>query len=132
MKSQVQNSSQAVESSQILQLVWSSIDEPVGISKSSAFARDGLLEQINTTADSSDYLWYSIRYGGGSVSKLKTYSYWMPNRCFFPLNICSIEITGDEPFLMDKNQAILHVESLGHVLHAFVNGEIAGDTNKHI
>ncbi|CAA6662429.1 unnamed protein product [Spirodela intermedia] len=88
MKSLVQTSSEA----------WSSIDEPVGVSKSSAFARDGLLEQINTTADSSDYLWYSI----------------------------SIEITGDEPFLMNKNQAVLHVESLGHVLHAFVNGGIAG------
>ena len=42
---------------------WSWINEPVGISKDDAFSRPGLLEQINTTADKSDYLWYSLRYG---------------------------------------------------------------------
>lgn len=40
---------------------WSWIYEPVGISKK-AFVKPGLLEQINTTADKSDYLWYSLRY----------------------------------------------------------------------
>ena len=32
----------------------------MGISKSDAFTKTGLQEQINTTADVSDYLWYSI------------------------------------------------------------------------
>lgn len=41
---------------------WSWIKEPVGISSDSAFTKLGLLEQINTTADQSDYLWYSLRY----------------------------------------------------------------------
>lgn len=41
---------------------WSWINEPVGISSDSAFTKPGLLEQINTTADKSDYLWYSLRY----------------------------------------------------------------------
>lgn len=41
---------------------WSWINEPVGISKDNAFTKPGLLEQINTTADQSDYLWYSLRY----------------------------------------------------------------------
>lgn len=41
---------------------WSWINEPVGISRKDAFSKPGLLEQINTTADKSDYLWYSIRY----------------------------------------------------------------------
>ncbi|XP_078440385.1 beta-galactosidase 8 [Wolffia australiana] len=94
----VEKSTGAVESSQTLQPVWSSIDEVVGVPESNLLSAEGLLEQINTTADSSDYLWYSN----------------------------SIDITGDEPFLMNKSQAILHVESLGHVLHAFVNGEITG------
>lgn len=40
---------------------WSYVKEPVGISKADAFSRHGLVEQINTTADASDYLWYSIR-----------------------------------------------------------------------
>lgn len=51
-------------SKEMTQTSWSSISEPVGISKSNAFQHSGLLEQINTTADSSDYLWYSIRYEG--------------------------------------------------------------------
>jgi len=41
---------------------WSWINEPVGISKEDILSKTGLLEQINTTADRSDYLWYSLRY----------------------------------------------------------------------
>ncbi|GKE74845.1 beta-galactosidase 8, partial [Tanacetum coccineum] len=41
---------------------WSYVSEPVGISSNDAFNRPGLLEQINTRADHSDYLWYSTRY----------------------------------------------------------------------
>lgn len=40
---------------------WSSVSEPIGISSTNAFSKEGLLEQINTTADRSDYLWYSLR-----------------------------------------------------------------------
>ncbi|KAL8516052.1 hypothetical protein ACS0TY_014649 [Phlomoides rotata] len=76
---------------------WSWINEPVGISSNSAFTKLGLLEQINTTADLSDYLWYSL----------------------------SIETKGDELFQKDGSQAI-HVDSLGHGLYAFINGELAG------
>ncbi|GER57705.1 beta-galactosidase [Striga asiatica] len=70
---------------------WSWINEPVGISSYKAFSRAGLLEQINTTADQSDYLWYSLSF------EAKT----------------------------DGSQTV-HVESLGHVLYAFINGKLAG------
>ncbi|KAL0436447.1 UNVERIFIED_CONTAM: Beta-galactosidase 8 [Sesamum radiatum] len=33
---------------------------------------------------------------------------------------------GDEPFLEDGSQTVLHVDSLGHVLNAFINGKLAG------
>ncbi|XP_074556908.1 beta-galactosidase 8-like [Curcuma longa] len=79
-------------------LAWKYVKEPVGISKSSAFVKAEILEQINTTADASDYLWYSI----------------------------SLDITGNEAFLWDGSQCTLHVESLGHVLHSFVNGQPTG------
>lgn len=49
------------DSSEALGSDWSWISEPVGISKDDAFVKPGLLEQINTTADRSDYLWYSLR-----------------------------------------------------------------------
>ncbi|CAL0321928.1 unnamed protein product [Lupinus luteus] len=71
---------------------WSWISEPVGISKADSFSRVGLLEQINTTADISDYLWYSI------------------------------SIENDDT----GAQTVLHIESLGHALHAFINGKLAG------
>lgn len=77
---------------------WSWINEPVGISSTSAFSKNGLVDQINTTADKSDYLWYST----------------------------SVEVKGDEAFLKDGSQTALHIESLGHVLYAFVNGKLAG------
>ncbi|GKU93583.1 hypothetical protein SLEP1_g7166 [Rubroshorea leprosula] len=80
---------------------WSWINEPVGISKDDAFTKSGLSEQINTTADQSDYLWYSL----------------------------SIDIKGEEPFLEDGFETILHVESLGHALRAFINGKLAGSAN---
>ncbi|KAI3688189.1 hypothetical protein L1987_81899 [Smallanthus sonchifolius] len=77
---------------------WSYVSEPVGISSNDAFNKHGLVEQINTTADQSDYLWYSI----------------------------SIDIKGDEPFLHDGSQTTLHVKSLGHVLYLFINGQLEG------
>ncbi|XP_076919131.1 beta-galactosidase 8-like [Bidens hawaiensis] len=77
---------------------WSYVSEPVGISSNDAFDKKGLVEQINTTADQSDYLWYSI----------------------------SIDVKGDEPFLHGESQTTLHVKSLGHVLHLFINGQLEG------
>ncbi|KAG6417938.1 hypothetical protein SASPL_120135 [Salvia splendens] len=59
---------------------WSWIYEPVGVSSNNAFTKPGLLEQINTTADQSDYLWYSL----------------------------SIETKGDEPFLEDHVDSLGH------------------------
>jgi len=41
---------------------WSYAIEPVGITKDNALTKVGLMEQINTTADASDFLWYSTRY----------------------------------------------------------------------
>ncbi|KAI3849823.1 hypothetical protein MKW98_026737 [Papaver atlanticum] len=77
---------------------WSWFVEPVGISKSDAFSKQGLLEQINTTSDVSDYLWYSL----------------------------STEVKENEPLLQGDSQPVLHVESLGHALNVFINGKLAG------
>lgn len=47
------------------------------------------------------------------------------------LFICgSINIKGNEPFLEDGSQTVLHVESLGHALHVFINGKLAGQTSE--
>lgn len=77
---------------------WSWLHEQIGVSGSNAFSEPGLVEQIKTTADSSDYLWYRT----------------------------SIQVDDDEPFLHDGSQPVLHVQSSGHVLRVFINGEFAG------
>lgn len=56
-----QSSSNAVDAAGGFLDGWSWFNEPVGISSSNAVTKPGLLEQINTTADESDYLWYSLR-----------------------------------------------------------------------
>ncbi|KAM3358984.1 hypothetical protein P3S68_021917 [Capsicum galapagoense] len=76
---------------------WTSVNEPVGISSDNTFKKVGLVEQINTTADKSDYLWYSL----------------------------SVNLKNDDPLLQDGSATVLHVESLGHVLHAFINGKLS-------
>ncbi|WVZ56297.1 hypothetical protein U9M48_006848 [Paspalum notatum var. saurae] len=76
---------------------WSYAIEPVGITKDNALTKPGLMEQINTTADASDFLWYST----------------------------SIDVKGDEPYL-NGSQSNLLVNSLGHVLQVYINGKIAG------
>lgn len=57
-----QSSIDDVNPSEALSSGWSWFNEPVGISSENAFTKLGLLEQINTTSDQSDYLWYSLRY----------------------------------------------------------------------
>ncbi|XP_057454739.1 beta-galactosidase 8-like [Lotus japonicus] len=86
-------SSKDIGSSEASGSGWSWISEPVGISKTDSISKIGLLEQINTTADKSDYLWYSL----------------------------SIDPKDDA-----GAQTVLHIESLGHALHTFINGQLAG------
>ncbi|GMP44859.1 hypothetical protein CsSME_00013613 [Camellia sinensis var. sinensis] len=58
----------------------------------------GLLEQINVTRDSSDYLWY----------------------------ITSVDISSSESFLRGGQKPTLIVHSRGHAVHVFINGQFSG------
>lgn len=58
----------------------------------------GLLEQLNVTRDTSDYLWYTT----------------------------SVEISPSESFLHGGRHPILTVQSAGHALHVFINGQFSG------
>lgn len=70
--------SEVVDSSSTVNADWSWVNEPVGISKDDSFMKLGLLEQINTTADKSDYLWYSLRYTSNLLAAFP-YSHCCPN-----------------------------------------------------
>ncbi|OMO66280.1 hypothetical protein COLO4_30655 [Corchorus olitorius] len=66
----------------------------------SSFTMVGLLEQINTTRDASDYLWYTT----------------------------DVKIDPREGFLRNGKSPVLTVLSAGHALHVFVNGQLSGSS----
>ncbi|KAI3464903.1 hypothetical protein Pfo_021566 [Paulownia fortunei] len=73
-------------------------EDTTSLEDSSTFTAIGLLEQINVTRDSSDYLWY----------------------------ITSIDIGSSESFLQGGQKPTLTVNSRGHAVHVFINGQLAG------
>ncbi|PIN15803.1 Beta-galactosidase [Handroanthus impetiginosus] len=78
---------------------WETYNEDLSSSDGgSSFSTIGLLEQINITRDTSDYLWY----------------------------ITSVDIDSSESFLHNGDLPTLIVQSTGHALHVFVNGELSG------
>ncbi|PON99542.1 Glycoside hydrolase [Trema orientale] len=78
---------------------WESYNEDVSsIDDRSTFTAPGLLEQINVTRDSSDYLWY----------------------------ITSVDIGASESFLHGGELPTLIVQSTGHAVHVFINGQLTG------
>ncbi|KAL8523216.1 hypothetical protein ACS0TY_013256 [Phlomoides rotata] len=80
---------------------WETYNEDLYSSDdSSAFSAVGLLEQINVTRDTSDYLWYTT----------------------------SVDIDSSESFLHGGELPTLIAHSSGHALLVFVNGELSGST----
>ncbi|OMO87499.1 Glycoside hydrolase, family 35 [Corchorus capsularis] len=76
---------------------WETYDEDISsLGESSRIVAPGLLEQINVTRDTSDYLWYTT----------------------------SVDINPSE--LRGGQKPTLNVNSAGHALHVFVNGEFSG------
>lgn len=78
---------------------WEAYGEDIySLEDSSSLTAVGLLEQMNITRDSSDYLWY----------------------------MTSFDINPSESFLQNRRQLTLAVHSRGHALHVFVNGVLSG------
>ncbi|MCD7469368.1 Beta-galactosidase 3 [Datura stramonium] len=80
-------------------LSWESYNEDISaLDDSSSIRSFGLLEQINVTRDTSDYLWY----------------------------ITSVDIGSSESFLHGGELPTLIVETTGHAMHVFINGQLSG------
>ncbi|GMI68588.1 Arabidopsis thaliana beta-galactosidase 10, beta-galactosidase 10 [Hibiscus trionum] len=79
-------------------LKWDIFLENAGIWGVADFTRNGFLDHINTTKDTTDYLWYTT----------------------------SILVGENEEFLKKASRPVLFIESKGHALHAFVNQELQG------
>ncbi|PSS31308.1 Beta-galactosidase [Actinidia chinensis var. chinensis] len=80
-------------------LSWETYDEDISsLEDSPTMTAVGLLEQINITRDSTDYLWY----------------------------LTSVDIGSSESFLQGGQMPTLTVQSRGHAVHVFVNGQFSG------
>ncbi|KAF7829626.1 beta-galactosidase 5-like [Senna tora] len=78
---------------------WETYDEDLStLAETSRITAAGLLEQINVTRDTSDYLWY----------------------------ITSVDINPSESFLRGGQNPSISVESAGHAVHVFVNRQFIG------
>ncbi|OMO75598.1 Glycoside hydrolase, family 35 [Corchorus olitorius] len=78
---------------------WETFNEDVySVENESPMTVKGLLEQLNITRDSSDYLWYTT----------------------------SVQISSSESFLHSGKLPTLSVHSAGHGMHVFVNGQLSG------
>ncbi|KAM1261712.1 hypothetical protein ACFX13_027648 [Malus domestica] len=95
----VQTSQMQMLPTNIPMLSWESYDEDLtSLDDSSTLTAPGLLEQINVTRDSTDYLWY----------------------------ITSVDIASSESFLRGGELPTLIVQSTGHAVHIFINGQLTG------
>ncbi|KAL6224175.1 hypothetical protein ACLB2K_003031 [Fragaria x ananassa] len=80
-------------------LSWQSyIEDAASSADDSTFTMDGLYEQINITRDTTDYLWY----------------------------MTDITIGPNEEFLKNGSYPLLTIDSAGHALHVFINGQLSG------
>ncbi|XAR73820.1 Beta-galactosidase [Bertholletia excelsa] len=98
-KVRVQTSQMEMVPSNSQMLSWETYNEDVSsLDDRSTFSSFGLLEQINVTRDTTDYLWY----------------------------ITSVDIDSSESFLHGGKLPTLIVQSTGHALHVFINGQLSG------
>ncbi|GMI91772.1 beta galactosidase 1, beta-galactosidase 1 [Hibiscus trionum] len=81
-------------------LSWQAYNEETASDVDSSFTMVGLLEQINTTRDATDYLWYTT----------------------------DVKIDHSEGFFRNGKSPVLTVLSAGHALHVFVNGQLSGSS----
>ncbi|KAK6922654.1 D-galactoside/L-rhamnose binding SUEL lectin domain [Dillenia turbinata] len=98
----VQTSKMEMLPSNTAMFSWESYNEDLtALDDSSTFTAQGLLEQINVTRDTSDYLWYRT----------------------------GVDISSSESFLRNGQLPTLVVESTGHAVHVFINGELSGSAS---
>ncbi|KAL0341895.1 UNVERIFIED_CONTAM: Beta-galactosidase [Sesamum calycinum] len=77
---------------------WESYNEETASRDDNSFTMVGLVEQINTTRDNTDYLWYTT----------------------------DVNIDPSEGFMRGGKWPVLTVLSAGHALHVFINGQLSG------
>ncbi|KAL2243811.1 UNVERIFIED_CONTAM: Beta-galactosidase 3 [Sesamum indicum] len=77
-------------------LQWNVFKEKAGIWGDADFTKNGLVDHINTTKDTTDYLWYTT----------------------------SLLVDETEEFFRNGTNPVLVVESKGHAMHVFINQKL--------
>ncbi|TYH85516.1 hypothetical protein ES332_D02G272300v1 [Gossypium tomentosum] len=78
---------------------WETFNEDVhSVDDESSMTVKGLLEQLNITRDTSDYLWYTT----------------------------SVRISSSESFPRKGTPLTLSIQTAGHGIHVFINGQLSG------
>ncbi|KAL0441221.1 UNVERIFIED_CONTAM: Beta-galactosidase 10 [Sesamum radiatum] len=77
-------------------LQWNVFQEKAGIWGDADFTKNGLVDHINTTKDTTDYLWYTT----------------------------SLLVDETEEFFRNGTNPVLVVESKGHAMHVFINQKL--------
>ena len=132
---------------------WSIFTERIGIWDKNDFVRNGFVDHINTTKDSTDYLWHTTRlvYSGlFHVRLLCMLVSWVSTKHgrsqyylrssiisstpFYALpvlylthsfnGICSFIV--DRSYTASGNHPVLNIDSKGHAVHAFLNNILIG------
>ncbi|KAM3319362.1 beta-galactosidase 10 [Capsicum chacoense] len=80
----------------IKSLQWEIFKEGAGVWGVADFTKNGFVDHINTTKDTTDYLWYTT----------------------------SISVDKEEDLLRNSGTAMLLVESKGHAMHVFINQKL--------
>ncbi|XP_016168964.1 beta-galactosidase 10 [Arachis ipaensis] len=95
---------------------WDVLKENAGIWGEADFVKTGFVDLINTTKDTTDYLWHTTRSAfassSGNVGEFR-FQY-------------IIYVGENEEFLKNGSKPVLLINSTGHALHAFVNQEYQG------
>ncbi|KAK9140891.1 hypothetical protein Scep_010572 [Stephania cephalantha] len=81
---------------------WKTVKEPVGAWSESNFTVHGILEHLNVTKDTSDYLWYITR-----------------------LHVSDEDISFSEE---NEDRSTVIIDSMRDIVHIFINGKLAGST----
>ncbi|RWR79133.1 beta-galactosidase 3-like protein [Cinnamomum micranthum f. kanehirae] len=98
----VQTSQMQMSAGETKLLSWEMYDEDIAsLGDNSMITAVGLLEQLNVTRDTSDYLWY----------------------------MTSVDISPSESSLRGGRPPVLTVQSAGHALHVFINGQLSGSAH---
>lgn len=101
---------------------WGEFRDVIPNFSETSLKANSLLEHMNTTKDQSDYLWYSFRY----LMSLELITFPICMSMHWQ-NIISFVFIYSYQQSSNCTKPLLHAESLGHVLHAFINDIYIGN-----